>query len=359
MLILPQLLNDNELAQARAILATAPWADGRVGAGSQAAQAKNNEQLPPDCDAARAVGQLVLQALDRSPQFLAAALPRKVFPPRINRYGGGTNYYGKHVDGAIRFVEGGVRVRTDISCTVFLSDPADYDGGELTVYEAGTTRQIKLPAGHAVLYSGSHVHEVTPVTRGARLAAFFWIESMVRSDAQRRLLHEFDLALTDPARNLGRKRHHGRADRDVSQPAADVGRHLNLSRTSTVPWLLQMRPIRIYNQATSSTSQPEPLPCHDRLRLQPHFRPRNRPPCPRRHGLQRHPAGAGRGHAVRPMRKLRPRSGGPVQRHRAGSRHPARLLHHGRQSMDFATGLAASLILVLISTWWVLRPPLH
>jgi PKHD-type hydroxylase len=196
MLILPQLLNDNELAQARAILATAPWADGKVGAGSQAAQAKNNEQLPPDCDAARAVGQLVLQALDRSPQFLAAALPRKVFPPRINRYGGGTNYYGRHVDGAIRFVEGGVRVRTDISCTVFLSDPADYDGGELTVYEAGTTRQIKLPAGHAVLYSGSHVHEVTPVTRGARLAAFFWIESMVRSDAQRRLLHEFDLAIT-------------------------------------------------------------------------------------------------------------------------------------------------------------------
>lgn len=197
LLILPQLLDDNELAQARAVLATAPWADGRVSAGPQAAQVKNNEQLPAGCEAARVVGALVLQALDRSAQFLAAALPRKVFPPRINRYGGGANFYGRHVDSAIRFTEGGVRVRTDISCTVFLSDPADYDGGELTIYEAGATRQVKLAGGHAVLYSGTHVHEVTPVTRGERLAAFFWIESMVRGDPQRRLLHEFDLALTD------------------------------------------------------------------------------------------------------------------------------------------------------------------
>jgi PKHD-type hydroxylase len=196
LLILPQLLSPAELAQARAVLETAPWAEGRVSAGPQAARVKNNEQLPADCDAARAVGELVLRALDRTPQFLAAALPRKVFPPRINRYGGGANFYGKHVDSAIRFTEGGVRVRTDISCTVFLSDPADYDGGELTVHEAGSTRQIKLPAGHAVLYSGTHVHEVTPVTRGVRLAAFFWIESMIREGPQRRLLHEFDLALT-------------------------------------------------------------------------------------------------------------------------------------------------------------------
>lgn len=196
LLTLANLLDDSELAHARALLATAPWADGRAGAGSQAAQAKNNEQLPPDCAASREIGAMVLRALDRSPQFLAACLPRKVFPARINRYIGGANFYGKHVDGAIRFTEGGARVRTDISCTVFLSQPDEYDGGELTVYEAGTTRQIKLPAGHAVLYPASHVHEVTPVTRGARMAAFFWIESMVRSDAQRRLLHEFDLALT-------------------------------------------------------------------------------------------------------------------------------------------------------------------
>lgn len=203
LLILPQLLDQSELAQARAALATAPWADGRVSAGPQAAQVKNNEQLPADCDAAHAVGAMVLKALDRSPQFLAAALPRKVFPPRINRYSGGANYYGRHVDSAIRFTEGGVRVRTDISCTVFLTDPDDYAGGELTVYEAGTTRRIKLPAGHAVLYSGTHVHEVTPVTRGTRLAAFFWIESMVRGDAQRRLLHEFDLALTSLRESAG------------------------------------------------------------------------------------------------------------------------------------------------------------
>jgi len=203
LLVLPQLLSPDELAQARSLLACAPWADGRIGAGSQAVQAKNNEQLPPDCDAARALGAMVLRALDRSPQFLAACLPRKIFPPRINRYSGETNAYGRHVDGAIRFGDGGVRVRTDISCTVFLSDPSDYDGGELTIYEAGAARQVKLPAGHAVLYPGTHVHEVMPVTRGARLAAFFWIESMVRDGGQRRLLHEFDLALTSLRQSQG------------------------------------------------------------------------------------------------------------------------------------------------------------
>jgi PKHD-type hydroxylase len=196
MLILPHLLSESDLARAREILATAPWAEGNVSAGPQAAQVKNNEQLPATCPAARAVGELVLQGLDRCPQFLAAALPRKVFPPRINRYSGAANHYGKHIDSAIRFAEQGVRVRTDLSCTVFLSNPEDYDGGELTIYDAGVTRQVKLPAGHAVLYSATHVHEVTPVTRGARLAAFFWVESMVRSEPQRRLLHEFDLALT-------------------------------------------------------------------------------------------------------------------------------------------------------------------
>lgn len=219
MLILPALLDNDALAQARDILATAPWADGRMGAGQQAAQYKNNEQLPADCDAARAIGQLVLRGLDACPQFLAAALPRKVFPPRINRYSGDTNYYGKHVDGAIRFADAGLRVRTDLSCTVFLSDPDDYDGGQLTVHEAGASRQVKLPAGHAVLYSAYHVHEVTPVTRGARLAAFFWIESMVRGDAQRRLLHEFDLALTA-------LREHGETDSTV----ALTGTYHNLLR---------------------------------------------------------------------------------------------------------------------------------
>lgn len=219
-LILPQLLGESEVAQARALLAIAPWADGKIGAGSQAVQAKNNEQLPRDCDASREIGAMVLRALDRSAQFLAACLPRKVFPPRINRYRGDANFYGKHVDGAIRFTEAGVRVRTDISCTVFLSDPSEYDGGELTVYEAGTARQVKLQAGHAVLYPASHVHEVMPVTRGARVAAFFWIESMVRADAQRRLLHEFDLALTQLRETAG----------DSDATVALVGTYHNLLR---------------------------------------------------------------------------------------------------------------------------------
>lgn len=196
LLTLPDLLSPRDLARIRDLLAQAPWADGRIGAGSQAVQAKNNEQLPADCAQAREIGAMVLRALDATPRFLSACLPRKVFPPRINRYAGATNAYGRHVDGAVRFGDEGQRARTDISCTVFLSDPADYDGGELVVYEAGDRRSFKLPAGHAVLYPGTHVHEVLPVTRGARMAAFFWIESLVRAGEQRRLLHEFDLALT-------------------------------------------------------------------------------------------------------------------------------------------------------------------
>ena len=206
-LVLPNLLGPAEVARARALLQAAPWADGRIGAGSQAVQAKNNEQLPADCDAARQVGALVLAALDRSPQFLAACLPKRIFPPRINRYSGGTNAYGRHVDGAIRFTDPGQRVRTDISCTVFLTDPQEYDGGELTVHEAAGVQRFKLPAGHAILYPGTHVHEVTPVTRGARVAAFFWIESLIRRDDQRRLLHEFDLALTAMRQAAGETEH--------------------------------------------------------------------------------------------------------------------------------------------------------
>lgn len=203
LLTLPDLLTEDELAIARHLLAQAPWADGRIGAGSQAVQAKNNEQLPADCEAARSIGAIVLGALDRSPRFLSACLPRKVFPPRINRYSGASNAYGRHVDGSIRFGENGQRVRTDISCTVFLSDPEDYDGGELVIHEPGDERRFKLPAGHAVLYPGTHVHEVSPVTRGSRMAAFFWVESLVRTDEQRRLLHEFDLALTEVRQGTG------------------------------------------------------------------------------------------------------------------------------------------------------------
>lgn len=196
MLVTLRLFEAAEVRRLRTLLDAGPWADGRSSAGEQAVQVKNNEQLPPDCEASRTAQQAILQALDRSPQFLAAALPRKVFPPRFNRYSGRTSHYGKHVDSAVRFTDNGARIRTDLSCTVFLSDPDEYDGGELVMHGPGGVEQrAKLPAGHAVLYPGTSVHEVTPVTRGQRVASFFWIESMVRSHEQRRLLLEFDNAL--------------------------------------------------------------------------------------------------------------------------------------------------------------------
>jgi PKHD-type hydroxylase len=197
LLTLPHILNANELADVRSLLANAPWADGRPGAGTQAKQVKNNEQLPHDDAASRTVRELVLRGLDRQPLFLSAALPKRVFPPRLNRYSGGANFYGTHVDGSVRFVPGnGQRLRTDLSCTVFLTDPADYDGGELVIEDTFGPRAVKLAAGHAVLYPGTSVHQVTPVTRGARVACFFWVESMVRSDEQRQLLFQMDMALT-------------------------------------------------------------------------------------------------------------------------------------------------------------------
>ncbi|MBK7656842.1 MAG: Fe2+-dependent dioxygenase [Betaproteobacteria bacterium] len=193
---LPQLLKPEQVAHTQALLASAAWQDGRSSAGDQAVQVKNNEQLPHDDPVATQLRDMVMQALDREPLFLSAALPKKILPPRFNRYGGESNFYGQHVDNAIRFApDTRERIRTDISCTVFLADPADYDGGELVVHEAGRQQQVKLSAGSAVLYPGTSVHEVLPVTRGARLACFFWIESMVRLDEQRRILFEMDMAL--------------------------------------------------------------------------------------------------------------------------------------------------------------------
>ncbi len=195
LLHIPDLLNADELRRARALLADAPWANGRESAGVQAARVKNNEQLPHDCDAAREIRTMILRGLDRSPQFFSAALPRKVFTPRINRYGGLANYYGDHIDNAIRALPDGQRVRTDISCTVFLAEPDEYEGGELCIADTYGEQAVKLPAGHMVLYPGTSLHQVRPVTRGARLACFFWVESMVRSDEQRRLLYELDMNL--------------------------------------------------------------------------------------------------------------------------------------------------------------------
>src|SRR4051812_36724489 len=203
MLLTFSLLSDLELERARELLEAAPWVDGRATAGEQAVQAKNNEQVDADSAPGRQLQALVLRALERSPRFLAAALPKRVFPPRFNRYAGEANHYGSHVDSAIRFADGGQRVRTDLSCTVFLSAPESYDGGELVLHRAGGVDSIKLDAGHAVLYPGTSVHEVRPVTHGARLASFFWVESMVRSEEQRRLLLELDDALTSLRQSQG------------------------------------------------------------------------------------------------------------------------------------------------------------
>ncbi|MBX3645227.1 MAG: Fe2+-dependent dioxygenase [Rubrivivax sp.] len=194
LLHIKQVLGRDELRTARAILDRAPWGDGRVTAGVQSALTKNNEQLDQQGEASKALQPIVLQGLNRHMGFFSAALPKRVFPPLFNRYGGTANAFGNHVDNAVRFIPGtlGERVRTDISCTLFLADPDDYDGGELVIEDTFGAQSVKLPAGDLVLYPGTSVHRVEPVTRGHRVASFFWVESMVRSDEQRRLLYDMD-----------------------------------------------------------------------------------------------------------------------------------------------------------------------
>lgn len=192
-----QVLGRDEVQAARAILDRAEWVDGRVTAGVQSAVAKNNEQLPSQGQDTKALQDLVLAGLGRNARFFSAALPKRVFPPLFNRYGGEANSFGDHVDNAIRFVPGArqERVRTDISCTLFLAEPDEYDGGELVIQDTFGEQRVKLAAGDMVLYPGTSVHRVEPVARGYRLASFFWVESMVRSDEQRRLLFEMDAHL--------------------------------------------------------------------------------------------------------------------------------------------------------------------
>ncbi|MDZ7892567.1 MAG: Fe2+-dependent dioxygenase [Rhodoferax sp.] len=221
LLHLPDLLTSDEVAHAQHLLKEAPWTDGRKGTGELARQVKNNEQLDHEGDIARSIRELVLRGLDRNTTFFSAALPKKVFPPRVNRYGGGSNFYGNHIDGAVRYMpESGQRLRTDVSCTVFLNDPEDYDGGELTIADTYGEKMVKLPAGHAVLYPGTSLHQVKPVTRGHRIACFFWIESLVRSDEQRRMLYELDMNL------LAIRRRHG----DSEETTALTGVYHNMLR---------------------------------------------------------------------------------------------------------------------------------
>ncbi|HJU56236.1 MAG TPA: Fe2+-dependent dioxygenase [Pyrinomonadaceae bacterium] len=197
LLQIPELLTADELAKCRQLLEQSEWVDGRVTAGHQSAQAKDNMQLPEDHPAAREMGELILDALQRSQLFMAAALPLKVFPPLFNRYEGGQSF-GTHVDNAIRQVPGTPhRVRTDLAATLFLSQPAEYDGGELLVDDTYGVHEVKLPAGGLILYPASSLHHVRPVTRGTRLASFFWIQSMVRDDGRRTLLFDLDMTIQE------------------------------------------------------------------------------------------------------------------------------------------------------------------
>jgi PKHD-type hydroxylase len=220
LLTIPDVLTPAELVHARQVMENAEWLDGRGTAGAQAAQVKQNEQLDAAGPAARELQAMVLAALERQPLFFSAALPKRVLPPLFNRYAGQRSRYGDHVDQAIRFPVAGERLRADISCTLFMADTAAYDGGALVIEEPDGPRQVRLPAGHLVLYPATSVHRVEAVTRGTRLAAFFWVESLVRLQEQRRLLFELDTNLTRL------RERHG----DCAETVALTGTYHNLLR---------------------------------------------------------------------------------------------------------------------------------
>jgi PKHD-type hydroxylase len=191
----PNVLNGEQLAQCREVMQRTSWIDGRVTAGYQSAQVKDNRQLPENSPAARELGDMIVAALERSPLFITAALPLRVFPPMFNRYEGGESF-GAHLDNSIRQIPGtAYRIRTDMSATLFLSAPEDYDGGELVVDDVYGAHAAKLAAGDMVLYPASSLHHVNPVTRGVRLASFLWVQSMVRDDGTRTLLFDLDMAI--------------------------------------------------------------------------------------------------------------------------------------------------------------------
>jgi PKHD-type hydroxylase len=192
---IPNVLTRQQVADSRRRLDSGKWIDGNVTAGHQSRLAKNNMQLDENDPAAIAIGDLILEELQRNPLFVSAALPSKIFPPLFNRYAGGQNF-GTHVDNAIRQVSGTEhRVRTDLSATLFFSDPDEYEGGELVIEDNYGVQRIKLGAGSMILYPASSLHHVTPVTEGARVASFFWIQSMVRDDGQRTLLFDLDSSI--------------------------------------------------------------------------------------------------------------------------------------------------------------------
>lgn len=218
LLTVPHLLSASQVGEFRAALGNAEWVDGKATAGYLSSRAKNNTQLPEGHPLARRLGNLILDELDKNQLFIAAALPARVLPPLFNRYTGGQSY-GGHIDGAVRPVAGTpYRVRTDLSATLFLTDPAEYDGGELVIGADGEEKEVKLPAGDLVVYGGGTVHRVLPVTRGVRLAAFFWVQSMVRDESRRAILFDLDNAL----QQLGRTN----ADHDACVRLAGVYHNL-------------------------------------------------------------------------------------------------------------------------------------
>lgn len=195
LLAIPDVLTSEQITQARRLFESAEWTDGRVTAGHQSALAKNNLQIPEGHPAAREVGEMILEALGQNALFISAALPHRVFPPLFNSYAGGQSF-GTHVDNAIRSVTGtSHRIRTDLSATLFFTHPEEYDGGELVVEDTYGTHSVKLPAGHMILYPATSLHHVHPVTRGARVSSFFWIQSMIRDDGKRSVLFDLDMAI--------------------------------------------------------------------------------------------------------------------------------------------------------------------
>lgn len=202
LLTIPEVLNAEQVKQARQILDQAEWVDGKVTAGHQSAKVKDNLQLPENHPAAKQLGEMILVALGKNPLFLAGALPNRVFPPLFNRYSGGQSF-GTHVDNAIRQVGGtSHRIRTDLSATLFFAGPEEYDGGELCLEDTYGVHSVKLPPGHMVLYPATSLHHVKPVTRGTRVCSFFWIQSMIREDSRRSLLFDLDLGIQRLNREL-------------------------------------------------------------------------------------------------------------------------------------------------------------
>lgn len=206
LICVPDVLSKDDVADFRRIMDGCPWEDGRSTAGAQSAMVKKNEQLPPDGEAARRLGNRIISALTANPRFISAAVPKQIFPPLFNRYASSNgHHFGIHVDNAVRGDHlTGQRIRTDLSVTLFLSDPEEYDGGELVIEDFYGSHEIKLPAGHLVLYPASSLHMVTPVTRGMRVASFFWLQSMIRDAHARSLIFDLDTAIQALVERMGR-----------------------------------------------------------------------------------------------------------------------------------------------------------